>query len=152
MTRPFFTRERISDFDIYRRNCDTSLAEATSRLSEGYPIDFQVGISLQKFSYSLHLWLRILLQGSHLTLQRNFYSVPLLAVFLQAYHIHHGTCRKTHRRSIITPRTLSSLLSLKAWPWLPTVQVEVVNGHSPNLCKIKLLRFAKSWTNSPNPY
>ncbi|KDR74319.1 hypothetical protein GALMADRAFT_227391 [Galerina marginata CBS 339.88] len=41
MTRPFFTRERISDFDIYRRNCDTSLAEATSRLSEGYPIDFQ---------------------------------------------------------------------------------------------------------------
>ncbi|KDR66458.1 hypothetical protein GALMADRAFT_259236 [Galerina marginata CBS 339.88] len=41
ITRPFFTRERISDFEIYDRNCDLALKEAKKRLSEGYPIDFQ---------------------------------------------------------------------------------------------------------------
>ncbi|KIM42692.1 hypothetical protein M413DRAFT_121806 [Hebeloma cylindrosporum] len=41
MTRPFFTRERISDFDIYDRNCDISLTQAKHRLAEGHSIDFQ---------------------------------------------------------------------------------------------------------------
>ncbi|KIM42743.1 hypothetical protein M413DRAFT_444410 [Hebeloma cylindrosporum] len=41
MTRPFFTRERISDFEIYDRNADLSLQEARKRLSEGYSFDFQ---------------------------------------------------------------------------------------------------------------
>ncbi|KAF8905831.1 cytochrome P450 monooxygenase pc-3 [Gymnopilus junonius] len=41
MTRPFFTRERISDFDIYDRNCDLSLRHAKDRLAEGYSVDFQ---------------------------------------------------------------------------------------------------------------
>ena len=42
MARPFFTRERISDFEIYERNCDLSLGQAKARLAEGHPIDFQV--------------------------------------------------------------------------------------------------------------
>ncbi|CAA7269185.1 unnamed protein product [Cyclocybe aegerita] len=41
MTRPFFTRERISDFEIYDRNADASLKLAKTRLAEGYSIDFQ---------------------------------------------------------------------------------------------------------------
>ncbi|KAJ3511200.1 hypothetical protein NLJ89_g4237 [Agrocybe chaxingu] len=41
MTRPFFTRERISDFEIYERNCHLSLNQARDRLSEGYPVEFQ---------------------------------------------------------------------------------------------------------------
>ncbi|KAF8810034.1 cytochrome P450 monooxygenase pc-3, partial [Phlegmacium glaucopus] len=41
MTRPFFTRERISDFDIYDKNCATTLQLAKTRLAEGYPIEFQ---------------------------------------------------------------------------------------------------------------
>ncbi|KAJ3511197.1 hypothetical protein NLJ89_g4236 [Agrocybe chaxingu] len=41
MTRPFFTRERISDFEIYERNCDVSLSQARVRLTEGYPVEFQ---------------------------------------------------------------------------------------------------------------
>ncbi|PPR03000.1 hypothetical protein CVT24_012329 [Panaeolus cyanescens] len=41
ITRPFFTKERISDFDIYTRNCDKSLEEARKRLKEGYPLDIQ---------------------------------------------------------------------------------------------------------------
>ncbi|KAF9530962.1 cytochrome P450 [Crepidotus variabilis] len=41
MTRPFFTRERISDFEIYGRNCDLSLDLAKQRTREGEPIEFQ---------------------------------------------------------------------------------------------------------------
>jgi len=44
MTRPFFTRERISDFEIYDRNCDISLTQAKNRLAEGHSIDFQVSL------------------------------------------------------------------------------------------------------------
>ena len=42
MTRPFFTRERITDFDIYDRNCDLAFAHSKKRLAEGYSIDVQV--------------------------------------------------------------------------------------------------------------
>lgn len=42
MTRPFFTRERISDFDIYDRNWDLSLKLAKERIGEGHSIDVQV--------------------------------------------------------------------------------------------------------------
>ncbi|KAH9478516.1 Cytochrome P450 monooxygenase 75 [Psilocybe cubensis] len=41
MTRPFFTRERISDFEIYDRNWNISLKLAKDRLAEGYSIDMQ---------------------------------------------------------------------------------------------------------------
>ncbi|KAF9530965.1 cytochrome P450 [Crepidotus variabilis] len=41
MTRPFFTKERINDFEIYSRNCDISLALAKERLRHGEPIEFQ---------------------------------------------------------------------------------------------------------------
>ncbi|KDR74320.1 hypothetical protein GALMADRAFT_250135 [Galerina marginata CBS 339.88] len=41
ITRPFFTRERISDFEIYDRNCELSLKQAKKRVAEGYPVDFQ---------------------------------------------------------------------------------------------------------------
>ena len=42
MTRPFFTRERISDFDIYDKICANTLKLAKARLEEGYPVEFQV--------------------------------------------------------------------------------------------------------------
>ncbi|KAF5354945.1 hypothetical protein D9756_005644 [Leucocoprinus leucothites] len=41
ITRPFFTRDRISDFDTFDRHSKEALSMADSRLSEGYPIDFQ---------------------------------------------------------------------------------------------------------------
>uniref|UniRef100_A0A8H8CKE8 Cytochrome P450 n=1 Tax=Psilocybe cubensis TaxID=181762 RepID=A0A8H8CKE8_PSICU len=41
MTRPFFTKDRISHFDLFARTCDMSLATAKNRLSEGYSIDIQ---------------------------------------------------------------------------------------------------------------
>ncbi|KAF8164307.1 cytochrome P450 [Pholiota molesta] len=41
MTRPFFTRDRISHFDMFDINADSALKQARARLQEGYPIDFQ---------------------------------------------------------------------------------------------------------------
>ena len=41
MTRPFFSRERTSDFDIFGRHADDAIRQARLRLAEGYPIDFQ---------------------------------------------------------------------------------------------------------------
>ena len=42
MTRPFFTRERINDFDIYDKISASTLKLAKTRLAEGYPVEFQV--------------------------------------------------------------------------------------------------------------
>jgi hypothetical protein len=42
MTRPFFNRERITDFDIFDRHSNDAIGKATARLAAGYPIDFQV--------------------------------------------------------------------------------------------------------------
>ena len=41
ITRPFFTRERIHDFEIYERNCEIAIAHSKKRLAEGHSIDFQ---------------------------------------------------------------------------------------------------------------
>ncbi|KAK1233682.1 Protein kinase alk2 [Marasmius sp. AFHP31] len=45
MTRPFFTKERISHFDNFDRHVEDALAQARARLKEGYPVDFQDLIS-----------------------------------------------------------------------------------------------------------
>jgi len=42
MTRPFFSKERISHFDVFERHADDAITQAKERLTEGYPIDFQV--------------------------------------------------------------------------------------------------------------
>lgn len=45
MTRPFFSRERISDFDHFTRYADRAISKLKARLPEGYAIDIQVGVS-----------------------------------------------------------------------------------------------------------
>jgi hypothetical protein len=42
MTRPYFTKERVTDFDIFDRHANDAIEQATVRLAAGYPIDFQV--------------------------------------------------------------------------------------------------------------
>ncbi|EGO30124.1 hypothetical protein SERLADRAFT_431596 [Serpula lacrymans var. lacrymans S7.9] len=44
MTRPFFTRDRISHFDIFNRHAEDVIEQIRIRLLEGYPIDFQDAI------------------------------------------------------------------------------------------------------------
>lgn len=41
MTRPFFSRERISDFELFGRHADDAISKLASRLSEGEAVDFQ---------------------------------------------------------------------------------------------------------------
>ncbi|KAI5115359.1 hypothetical protein M0805_009652 [Coniferiporia weirii] len=41
MTRPFFSRERISDFELFARHADAAVACAKRRLREGYALDAQ---------------------------------------------------------------------------------------------------------------
>lgn len=42
MTRPFFSRNRISDFDNFERHTENTISTIKARLTQGYPIDFQV--------------------------------------------------------------------------------------------------------------
>ncbi|KAH0839507.1 cytochrome P450 [Lanmaoa asiatica] len=41
MTRPFFSRDRISDFDIFEKHAQDAIHQMKIRLREGYPVDFQ---------------------------------------------------------------------------------------------------------------
>ncbi|KAI0337412.1 cytochrome P450 monooxygenase pc-3 [Trametopsis cervina] len=41
MTRPFFTRDRITDFDIFDRHAEQAINKMKERLNEGYAVDFQ---------------------------------------------------------------------------------------------------------------
>ncbi|KAJ3808258.1 cytochrome P450 [Lentinula aff. lateritia] len=44
MTRPFFSKTRISDFDIFERHADDAISAMKQRLAQGYPIEFQDAI------------------------------------------------------------------------------------------------------------
>ncbi|KAI6040651.1 cytochrome P450 [Pisolithus marmoratus] len=41
MARPFFSKDRISHFDIFEKHAEDALNQAKARLQEGYPVDFQ---------------------------------------------------------------------------------------------------------------
>jgi cytochrome P450 len=45
MTRPFFNRDRISDFEIFEKHADDAIWQLRTRLRQGYPVDFQDMIS-----------------------------------------------------------------------------------------------------------
>ncbi|KAJ7257543.1 cytochrome P450 [Mycena haematopus] len=45
MSRPFFNRERISDFDLFDKHAHDTLSQMKKRLAEGYAIDFQDCVS-----------------------------------------------------------------------------------------------------------
>ncbi|KAJ6520794.1 cytochrome P450 monooxygenase pc-3 [Mycena vulgaris] len=41
MTRPFFSRERITDFDIFDKHANDAIRQAAAGLSQGYAVDIQ---------------------------------------------------------------------------------------------------------------
>ncbi|KAI9572479.1 cytochrome P450 [Boletus coccyginus] len=45
MTRPFFNKDRISDFEIFEKHADDAIEQVKARLRQGYPVDFQDMIS-----------------------------------------------------------------------------------------------------------
>jgi len=44
MTRPFFSKDRISDFDNFDRHATTCISLIKERMSKGEAVDFQVSI------------------------------------------------------------------------------------------------------------
>ena len=54
MTRPFFTKDRISHFDLFDRHAGDAIRQMQTRFAEGYPVDFQVSLPFLKlFSQTL---------------------------------------------------------------------------------------------------
>ncbi|KAJ7055990.1 cytochrome P450 monooxygenase pc-3 [Mycena amicta] len=45
MTRPFFHRERISDFELFDHHAENAINRIKARLRDGFPIDFQDVVS-----------------------------------------------------------------------------------------------------------
>jgi hypothetical protein len=45
MTRPFFDKHRISDFDNFDTHVEDAITQMKARLREGHPFDFQVSLS-----------------------------------------------------------------------------------------------------------
>ena len=53
MTRPFFTKDRISHFENFDRHADEAIHQLKTRLNEGYAVDIQVRCpSLHKTHFS----------------------------------------------------------------------------------------------------
>jgi hypothetical protein len=77
MTRPFFIKERVSDFDIFDRHADDAIHQLKARLREGHPVDVQVQLTPYhgpSYAYS-HLSVhRTWLHVSRLTPPPNFFS------------------------------------------------------------------------------
>ena len=44
MTRPFFSRDRISHFDIFDRHAADAIKQVKARVGQGYAVDVQVNI------------------------------------------------------------------------------------------------------------
>jgi hypothetical protein len=42
MTRPFFSKDRISHFDIFDKHAEDAINQLKTRLRDGYPVDVQV--------------------------------------------------------------------------------------------------------------
>ncbi|KAG1719007.1 hypothetical protein EDD22DRAFT_791947 [Suillus occidentalis] len=42
MTRPFFSKDRISHFDIFDKHTEDAISQLKIRLRDGYPVDVQV--------------------------------------------------------------------------------------------------------------
>jgi hypothetical protein len=47
MTRPFFTRDRVTHFDIFDKHAEEAIEKMKVRLKEGYSVDFQVHVVIR---------------------------------------------------------------------------------------------------------
>lgn len=50
MTRPFFNKERISDFEVFGTHADDAISRIKSRFAEGHPVEFQVSFDMFLFN------------------------------------------------------------------------------------------------------
>ena len=68
MTRPFFNRDRISDFEIFEKHANDAIGQLKVRLRQGYPVDFQV--------QTQPIWLAVFIHCARLG-----YDIPIYTGF-----------------------------------------------------------------------
>ena len=110
ITRPFFTHDRISHFNIFDRHAEDAITQIKSRLRAGYPVDFQVcpcaSISLPRDELRIF---RMLFHVSPLILQPSFSLGNVHTVSPQVLSIpitwsQSGTRLRTPRLSTTFPK------------------------------------------------
>lgn len=73
MTRPFFVRDRITDFDLFDRHTNNAISKMKERFAEGEPVDFQVR------------WFLVVLllvdQTSYLYVQKRMWFLGLIVIY-----------------------------------------------------------------------
>jgi hypothetical protein len=52
MTRPFFTHDKISHFEIFDRHAEDVINQIKLRLSEGVAVDIQVRVGHKGYQYN----------------------------------------------------------------------------------------------------
>lgn len=58
MTRPFFSKDRISHFEIFDRHAADAIEQVKARMKQGYAVDVQVSIYATRYlCYPLRLFL-----------------------------------------------------------------------------------------------
>ena len=53
VTRPFFAKERVTDFGIFDSEAKLALQKMQDRFDMGLPIDFQVSVSILPYPISI---------------------------------------------------------------------------------------------------
>jgi hypothetical protein len=108
ITRPFFTHERISHFNIFDRHAEDAITQIKSRLRAGYPVDSQVClcacISLPRDEPRIF---RMLFHVSPLILQPSFSSGNVHTVSLPVLLIPTTWLRSGTR--LVIPRSQTTL-------------------------------------------
>ena len=65
MTRPFFARDRVTDFDLFNRHAEVVVNKLKERFAQGEAIDFQVCTPVTVSSRSDSRIYRISCRGLH---------------------------------------------------------------------------------------
>lgn len=79
MTRPFFSRDRITDFENFGRHSDDVIAQMKERFKQGYAVDFQVRASFPDAKLcSTRIGANLNLNGLYLYLGRDLPVYPRL--------------------------------------------------------------------------
>jgi hypothetical protein len=114
MSRPFFTREKISHFDTFDRHAEDIIDQIRERLREGIAVDVQVRFSLVRLSISHFIDCTI--PRTHfvdlrLTVPANSYLVLMSILHLQVYHTPRPSVPRTKQTF-----TLQTHILMRSWP------------------------------------
>ena len=109
MTRPFFTKDRISHFENFDRHADDAIHQLKTRLNEGYAVDIQVQSTLTKLPIHSHFLFFFLYKKGH--------SHPVHSRFRYRIFIRHGCPLIIHTHALplqLSPSTRNSKIIISS--------------------------------------